>query len=90
MATSSSNIAAVSNRDCGRHMAGVNPSPWSAVAHLANLAQLELRAVVGFAIDGPDLVEGARLPGLAAIGAPGRIVPDGKRHLAGVIAKGRL
>ena len=57
--SSSSNIAWRSNRDCGRHMAGEKPSAVVGRADLANLAHLELRAVVRVAIDGPQLVERA-------------------------------
>ena len=87
MASSSANICCGSNRDCGRHMRRVEAVGRVGLDHLADLADVQLRAVVRLAVDGAELVEHARRPLLAALGGPGRVVPDGKADLAAASRK---
>ena len=58
------------------------------VDDLADLADVELRAVVRVAIGGADLVEDSGVPMVAAVGGQGGIVPNGKAHFAEAVAEG--
>ena len=92
------NLLAGQFRQLAIHLVGIEPRLRQAhgrvkaigrvvFGRLADLADLQLRPVGRLAVRGAELVESARGPPLAALGGPGRIVPDGKADLAPRVAK---